>query len=385
MIRLQLLRRVVVFAILLVLSLWLYGPVHAEPRLTIGATAPALDISDWLQQGGGKYPKVTNFESGNVYVVEFWATWCPPCVKSMPHLAQLQEEYADRKVQIVSVSDEPVEKIKEFLERKAGNRNGEPITFEELTRVYSLTTDPDGSTNAAYPQAAKLNGIPCAFIVGKQGKIEWIGHPMEMDEPLAQVVEDRWNRDLFAVKYNEEQEMESLKESLADLLQNPSQKTPSAKKVEEAFQLVDSFLKKLKTPSIIKSARFLKLDLLLQFRSEDPVVVEVGREVFKDFSDRPVQLASLTWGIYEFAKAGNLNNRALVVEALKATEAVLPKVAAKEQGTVLDTIAHLQYQLGDLESALKSARQAVKAPDATPDFEVFVGQIETELKKKQAK
>jgi thiol-disulfide isomerase/thioredoxin len=375
-------RQTAIFAILFILLAYLPLKSHGEAMLTIGSTAPALDISDWIQRGEGKYPKVTRFEAGNVYVVEFWATWCGPCVQSMPHIAKLQEEYADRKVQIISVSDESVEEVQEFLKRKAGKKEGETITFDQLTKVYCLTTDPDGSTQAAYMQAAKQNGIPAAFIVGKDGKIEWIGHPMEMDQPLEKVVADGWDRNAFAIAYNEEKGLDTLKEQLGEILGDPSGQSPSAKKVDSAFALLDQFYKKLKTPRLIKQTRFLKFDLLIQFRSESPEVVAVGREVFEDFSARPIELQSLTYGLYEFANAGQIQNPQLIVEALKATQAVLPKVPAEQQGTVLDTIAHLQFKTGDIESALISAREAAKAPDATADTKSFVEKLEAELKKK---
>ena len=68
--------------------------------------APALDIEHWIQDGNGFFKPVKKFEAGKVYVIEFWATWCGPCIASMPHLAELQNKYRGRDVQVISVSDE---------------------------------------------------------------------------------------------------------------------------------------------------------------------------------------------------------------------------------------------------------------------------------------
>ncbi len=78
----------------------------AAEELGIGSRAPELDIEHWIQDGNGFFKPVTTFEQGKVYVVEFWATWCGPCIQSMPHLAELQNKYRGQNVQIVSVSDE---------------------------------------------------------------------------------------------------------------------------------------------------------------------------------------------------------------------------------------------------------------------------------------
>ena len=92
----------------------------ATEKLVVGSIAPKLNVEHWVQNGGGKFPKVTDFKSGRVYVVEFWATTCGPCVQSMPHLAELQTNYADKGLQIVSISSEPLEVVKAFLENELG-------------------------------------------------------------------------------------------------------------------------------------------------------------------------------------------------------------------------------------------------------------------------
>ena len=148
----------------------------AADLLTIGSEAPALDVEHWVQNGNGKFEPVTKFAPGKVYVVEFWATWCGPCVQSMPHLAALQTEYADKGVQIVSISDEDLDTVQEFLDREIrgaaeppGEEDGEDTekqTYRNLTSAYCLTTDPDQSSYQDYMQAAAQAGIPTASIVG---------------------------------------------------------------------------------------------------------------------------------------------------------------------------------------------------------------------------
>ena len=67
-------------------------------KLNVGDPAPPLAINQWV-----KGDSLEKFELGNIYVIEFWATWCPPCRTSMSHLSQLQEQYGE-KVTIVGVT-----------------------------------------------------------------------------------------------------------------------------------------------------------------------------------------------------------------------------------------------------------------------------------------
>lgn len=161
----------------------LHGSLDVQ-ALTIGSEAPPLDIAHWM-----KGEEVARFAAGQVYVLEFWATWCAPCVANMEHLSQVQERYATRGVHVIGLSDEPLQTTVAFLCK----RHGEQEPQLERTR-YALATDPDRSVHEAYFEAAGLRGIPAVFLIGKDGKVEWIGHPAEMDAVLEAVVTDRWNR-----------------------------------------------------------------------------------------------------------------------------------------------------------------------------------------------
>ena len=65
--------------------------MRLPPLLNIGDPAPALRVRGWV-----KGEPVERFEKGKVYVLEFWATWCRPCIAAMPHLSALAGEYKDR-------------------------------------------------------------------------------------------------------------------------------------------------------------------------------------------------------------------------------------------------------------------------------------------------
>ena len=235
-------------------SLWLSQAECSNAQtMTIGSAAPSINVEHWVHNGEGRFGKVENFEPGKVYIVEFWATWCGPCIASMPHIVEVQSKYADKGVQLVSISDEPLEVVEKFLERPVPNaKEGGPATYGELTKSYCLTADPDKSVHTDYMKAAERHGIPCCFIVGKDAKIEWIGHPMRMDDPLAQVVEGTWDRETFGKQFR----IEHAREELIYQARGQSMAAIRAKDFSKAIDIIDSSLAKADTDD-------LKFDLLL--------------------------------------------------------------------------------------------------------------------------
>lgn len=146
-------------------------------KLAVGDKAPGLDIDKWVTG------KETTIEPGQVYVVEFWATWCAPCRKSMPHLDALQKQYADDGLTIIGISDEERSKVEQFAKSPAGRVS------------YTLAVDRNQSTKRAWFDAAGLKGIPAAFVVDREGKIVYIGHPMspEFEQILPKVLSGRYD------------------------------------------------------------------------------------------------------------------------------------------------------------------------------------------------
>jgi thiol-disulfide isomerase/thioredoxin len=347
-----------------------------DALLTIGSKAPALDVEHWVQNGNGKFKPVTKFESGKVYVVEFWATWCGPCIASMPHLAETQKEYAEKGVQLVSISDEDLETVETFLKREiAGAGEGEekkdaPKTYRELTSAYCLTTDPDGSSQKEYMEAAKQNGIPTAFIVGKKGEIEWIGHPMEMDEPLKSVVEDKWDRAAYIAEFKAAQEAQIQMQKLFGLL--------NGGKMDEALKMLEELIEKTPNGQSKTQFQMIKLQVMLQQEDKKEEVAAFAKTVLDSAAEDPMMINQLCWAFVEMTEAGRIDNPELLKNALAATSAASEKAEAESKGAILDTLAHLYHLTGDLDNAIETQKKAVEAAG-----EEMKAELEAYLKKLQ--
>lgn len=142
----------------------------SKPSGHLGMPAPPIKVAHWVK---GQPADLTAARGHNVVVVEIWATWCPSCLASIPHLTALQQEFKDRGVIFVGVSNEPLETVKPFVTQMGDTMN------------YVVALDDNDKTSAAYMGAFGLEGIPQAFVVDKSGAISWHGHPMaELEQAI---------------------------------------------------------------------------------------------------------------------------------------------------------------------------------------------------------
>jgi peroxiredoxin len=90
---------------------------------------------------------------GKVVLVNFWATWCPPCRKEMPDMQALYERFGPRGLVILAISDEDAAKVAAFL--------------AERKYTYPVLLDPGRKVN----QLFAVEGIPKSFLYGRDGKL----------------------------------------------------------------------------------------------------------------------------------------------------------------------------------------------------------------------
>jgi hypothetical protein len=123
----------------------------------------------------------------NILVVEIFTTTSLASRASITNLNEVQKRYGGQGVVVVGVSDEPAELIKEFVEH-----DGAKIE-------YAIAADDERKTSLNYMMPVRQRGVPCAFVVGKDGRLLWYGHPQHgLDQALGQIIAGRYNLEQVA-------------------------------------------------------------------------------------------------------------------------------------------------------------------------------------------
>jgi hypothetical protein len=208
---------------------------------------------------------------------------------------------------------------------------------------YTVACDPDKSAHQAYTTAANVRGIPAAFLVGKDQKIEWIGRPHypkgEMDRAIDAVVNGTWDRAAFAKLYDKRRELS---------------REYSAGEPEKVVALANELI--ALDPAgepMYRDQRFWTLLVKLD-RPADAYAS--GRELLQAHWDNASYLNAFAWRVATEPEIKARDFNLALEAALRANDLTGSKDAA-----ILDTVARIFHEKGDRKSALKWQRKAVDA------------------------
>lgn len=277
--------------------------------IDVGDNAPALTGTEWIK---GEGPDFAN----QITVVEFWATWCGPCRTSIPHLTKLQKQHGD-KVAIIGLSDEDRPTVEPFVAEMGASMD------------YAVGVA-NQSVHDAYMK--DIPGIPHAFIVSKEGKLVWHGHPMEMDTPLAQIIDGTFD---------------------------PAAAATLAKAVEKLQATFGS-----NDVEVIGQAALE----VLKISPANGQGLHVLRIIGQQSGDNALMKTHLASVDVESASAEDLNTLAytlLTSESLEGRmlEYAIPWAAKAHekspQAHIIDTHARARYLVGDLDGAIELQKKAV--------------------------
>ncbi len=140
------------------------GPREAA-AMEVGKPAPPIALKQMLQAPVGAATTLDGLR-GKAVMLEFWGTWCAPCVAAFPHLNELVEQTKGEPVVFIAVTDEPESKVAPFLEKK-------PL------RTW-VGLDASSATTLAY----RVKAFPTTVLIDAQGVVRAITHPAAVDAPM---------------------------------------------------------------------------------------------------------------------------------------------------------------------------------------------------------
>ena len=139
------------FSSILLLAHFNIAPANASQNNIIGKPAPSFKLLDL----NGKEVSSSSYK-GKVVILDFWATWCPPCVKEIPHFIELYDKYKDQGLEIIGISVDQ-------------QGTGIVKAFKQRYKINYPILMADRQVATAY---GNIRSIPTTFVIDKSGNIQ---------------------------------------------------------------------------------------------------------------------------------------------------------------------------------------------------------------------
>jgi thiol-disulfide isomerase/thioredoxin len=321
--------------------------------LEVGNPAPKVAYGKWI-----KGSPVSDFKRGKVYVVEFWATWCGPCMRSIPHLTEMAKKYKAVDFVGMSVWEDDQAKVEPFV-TKMGDGMAYNIAMDKVPAGDKRGSH--GTMAQTWLKAAGREGIPSAFIVDKEGNVAWVGNPLidPIDETLDKVVNDKFGPDDYA-KAKGAQEADAALALFHQRINDAMGGTDDSK----VLPILDEMMSSTNI-NIQKEGGFNKFSYLLSKKKFDEAYAVASALVATTIKDDSDSLNSLAWTIVD------PNNGPATKNLDIAMSAATRSVELKKDPASLDTLARVYFLKGDKAKALEIENEAMAlAPaDQKKDYE----------------
>lgn len=337
----------------------------ARGVLKAGDAAPSLAGAVWIQ--GDAFEK---FEPGTIYVVDFWATWCRPCIQTIPHLSQLAQKFKDKKVRVLGVS------IWENQQRRpvpAGAMETKVREFvkKQTNMKYAVAYAGDsGTIEENWMAAARRNSIPTAFVIGRDGKIVWYGHPSQgLETALDGLLAGTFDPAAEADRARELEEKMSRQQGLATLMQKAFTNGDYGK----ALQHCDEILALDNQLFAYAAVRRFSL-LLIDIHDEQGAYDWAKRVLEQDYPDRAPVHAGFAEVVLR--SSPNAEHLAWASEIAKRAE----ELTEGRDAGVLTVQARVRHAQGQRDEAIATLRRAlaIAGNEIKPVIQTYLAEYEAQ-------
>lgn len=328
----------------------------SSKKLALGDAAPALPPVTWRLG-----EPIKQWEAGTVYVLDFWATWCKPCIAAMPHMIDLQREYESKNVRVLGLAiwPNPNQKPTDEFVTTWKTKDGKSLN-------YAIADDIDGKVSEAFMESMNRNGIPTVMIIDQKGRLAWVGHPMSgMDEALSAIVAGTYNIDAEIASFKKAAEIEEKSQALMMEFQTAQMAGDWNKVIEASDKLIALDKEQFAQAGIYKYM------LTLTKVGDKTKAAAIGRELASGiFAEQAPLLNTLAFLIVDSPEIKDEDRDIeLAFEAVnKANE-----IEKGERPEVLDTLAKVYFSKKDFAKAIETQEKAISLvtenPEMKQDFE----------------
>jgi thiol-disulfide isomerase/thioredoxin len=321
-------------------ALFAVGGAARAAGLGPGDAAPKLALKGFL-----KGEPVTELTSGKTYVVEFWATWCGPCRASIPHLTEMAHQYKAVTFIGVDVWEQDPAAAAPFVKEMGDKMD------------YHVAQDDNGAMAATWMKAAGQDGIPCAFIVGGDGNIAWIGHPMAMAPVLAKVVAGQWD----AAKARGEAQLTAARNAkLAGVEEQFRAAKDPAGQQKVLRDALDA------DPTLADPIGLVLLQSLMQSDRAAATTLALRLIDMPALQNNAMALNYVAWDLVGGDPPNGQLDAAVAAAALRAARRADQVVGGKE-AAIADTLGMAYFRAGDLERAVETQQRAAALVENDPN------------------